>query len=179
MGNHSSYAHFRMMTLGFVFRDLFIPREKVLEEAEIKKGYRILDYGCGPGSYILPLSEMAGKEGFVYALDIHPLAVSKVNNLISKNKMENVQTIRSDCSTGLPDAGLDLVLLYDTYHALEYPEDVLKEIHRILKPGGRLSFSDHHMRKEEIVKTITDTELFRFHSQGNKTFIFIKAGEIN
>ena len=176
MENHSSYVHFRMMAFGFVFRDLLIPREKVLEEAGIKTGYRILDYGCGPGSYILPLSEMAGENGFVYALDIHPLAISKVNRMISRKKMENVQTIRSDCSTGLPDAGLDLVLLYDTYHALECPEDVLKEIHRILKPEGRLSFSDHHLRKEEIIKTFADTELFRFLDQGNKTFTFIKAG---
>jgi len=179
MEKHNSNTHFTLMAFSFFFRDLFIPREVVLKEAGIKTGYRVLDYGCGPGGYILPLSEMVGNEGFVYGLDIHPMAISKVNKLISKRNLENVQTIRSDCNTGLPDHTLDMVFLYDTYHALGYPGNVLKEIHRILKPVGIVSFSDHHMKKEEIIKTITDNGLFRYHHQGNKTFTFIKVSEPN
>ena len=148
------------MAFGFFFRDLFIPREAVLKEAGIKPGYRVLDYGCGPGSYILPLAERVGKVGFVYALDIHPMAISKVRRLISKRNLENVQTVRSDCHTGLPDGTVDLVLLYDTYHGLERPGDVLKEIYRVLKPGGILSFNDHHMQPEEIIKRVTENGLF-------------------
>ncbi len=175
----NSNTHFTLMAFGFMFRDLFIPRKKVLKEAGIKTGFRVLDYGCGPGGYILPLSEMVEKKGFVYALDIHPMAIAKVNRLISKRNLENVQTIRSGCQTGLQDNAVDLVLLYDTYHALESPGAVLKEIHRILKPEGMLSFSDHHMQKEEIIKAITDTGLFRHCHQGNKTVTFIKVTENN
>ena len=102
------------------------------------------------------------------------MAISKVRSLVSKRNLENVQTIRSDCHTDLQDNAIDLVLLYDTLHALERPGDVLEEIHRVLKPEGILSFSDHHMRPEEIVKRITGNGLFRFHHQGNKTFTFIK-----
>lgn len=167
--------HFALMAFGFYFRDLFIPREKVLKEAGIRTGYRVLDYGCGPGSYVLPLSRIVGKEGFVHALDIHPMAIAKVNRMISTRNLENVQTIRSDCHTGLKDNILDMVLLYDTYHALEKPMNVLKEIHRILRPEGVLSFSDHHMRKGEIISVITDSGLFRYHHQGQKTFTFIKV----
>jgi len=179
MEKHNSNTHFMLMAFGFIFRDLFKPRELVLKETGIKAGYRVLDYGCGPGGYILPLSEMVGKEGFVYALDIHPMAISKVNRLVSKRNLKNVQTILSDCNTGLSDHTLDMVFLYDTYHSLEYPGNVLKEIHRILKPEGIVSFSDHHMRKEEIIKAITDNGIFRYHHHGNKTFTFINVSKTN
>ncbi len=174
MEHHNSNTHFALMAFGFFFRDLFIPREKVLKEAGIKSGYRVLDYGCGPGSYIIPLAEQVGKEGSVYALDIHPMAIAKVRRRVSKRNLENVQTIRSDCFTGLEDSTVDMVLLYDTYHGLERPVDVLKELHRVLKPDGILSFNDHHMQPEEIIKRITENGLFIFHDQGNKTFTFIK-----
>ncbi|MFH1323270.1 MAG: methyltransferase domain-containing protein, partial [Methanobacteriota archaeon] len=64
-------------------------------------------------------------------------------------------TIHSDRRTGLPDKSLDAVLLYDAFHDLEKPDDVLKEIHRVLKSDGILSFSDHHMKEEEIVSKVT------------------------
>jgi len=39
------------------------------------KEYHVLDYGCGPGSYIKPLLELVGCSGKIFALDIHPLAI--------------------------------------------------------------------------------------------------------
>ena len=66
-------------------------------------------------------------------------------------------TIESDCSTGLPDNGVDTVLLYDVFHHLTRPDNVLREFHRILRTGGILSFSDHHMREEDVLKQLTDT----------------------
>lgn len=62
-------------------------------------------------------------------------------------KLANVETIHSDCKTGLPDNSVDAVLLYDTFHDLSDPDGVLEELHRVLKPDGILSFSDHHMKK--------------------------------
>jgi len=50
----------------------------------------------------------------------------------------------------LPGESLDIILFYDTYHSLNKPELVMKELHRVLKPDGILSFSDHRMKEEEI-----------------------------
>jgi len=65
---------FKLMSFGYKFRDFFLPRMNTLKEVGIKPGFRVLDYGCGPGSYIIPLAELAGKSGKIYALDIHPIA---------------------------------------------------------------------------------------------------------
>lgn len=167
--------HFRFMSLVFKFRDLHLPRINILREAGIQPGFRVLDYGCGPGSYIIPLAELVGESGKIYALDIHPLAIHKVQNIASRKRLANVETILSDCQTGLPDNSLDVVLLYDIFHQLKDPDVILKELDRVLKPEGILSFSDHHMKENEIVSGVTNIKLFKLARKGQRTFAFSKS----
>jgi len=165
---------FQFMSVGYKFRDFFLPRKNILEEVGIKPGFHVLDYGCGPGSYITPLAELVGESGKIYALDIHPLAIQKVQGIVSKKQLANVETILSDCKTGLPDHSLDMVLLYDIFHHLSDPGVVLRELHRVLKPDGILSFSDHHMRENEIVSEVTNSGLFTLSRKGQRTYTFLK-----
>jgi len=165
---------FKFMSVGYKFRDLFRPRRNILEELGIEPGFHVLDYGCGPGSYIVPLAELVGESGKIYALDIHPLAIQKVKDIASKKQMANVETILSDCQTGLQDNSLDVVLLYDIFHHLSDWDRVLKELHRVLKPDGVLSFSDHHMKENEIVSGVTNSGLFSLSRKGQRTHSFIK-----
>ena len=174
MDKPMSNFDFKFMSLGYRFRDFFLPRKNILKEVGIKPGFYVLDYGCGPGSYIIPLAELVGESGKIYALDIHPLAIQKVKDIASKKQLANVETILSDCQTGLPDNTLDALLLYDAFHHLSAPEAVLKELHRVLKPGGTLSFSDHHMKEKEIVAEITKSRLFRLSRKGQRTYVFFK-----
>jgi ubiquinone/menaquinone biosynthesis C-methylase UbiE len=165
---------FKLMSFGYKFRDFFLPRMNTLKEAGIKPGFHVLDYGCGPGSYIIPLAELAGKSGKIYALDIHPLAIQRVQSIASKKQLRNVKTICSDCKTGLPDNSVDVVLLYDTFHVLNDPNGVLKELHRVLKTNGVLSFSDHHMKENEILSRVTNGGLFKLSRKGKRTYSFLK-----
>jgi len=165
---------FRMMTWMFLIRDLFNPRDKILEDIPLKKGDRVLDYGCGPGGYTFPAAKMTGNEGIVYALDIHPRAVERIKRISKKKGIKNIKTIKTDCSTGLPDRSLDLVLLFDIYHDLGEPEKILEELHRVLKPGGTLAFNDHHMTDGQIRKIFSGSRMFHFIRDGYKSNIFQK-----
>lgn len=165
---------FRFMSLGYKFRDFFLPRLNVLKEVGIEPGFHVLDYGCGPGGYTIPLAELVGKSGRIYALDIHPLAIQMVQNIAAKKQLANVETICSDCKTGLPDNSLDVVLLYDILHALSDPDKVLEELRRVLKPSGILSLSDHHLKEDEIVSKVTDNGLFRLSGKGKRVYNFVK-----
>jgi len=165
---------FKLMALIFRIRDFFRPRMDVLAEVGIESGYCILDYGCGPGSYIAPTAQLAGKTGEIYALDIQLLALKQVERIAVQQGIKNVKTIESDCATGLPDKSVDIVLLYDIYHNLSQPDDVLQELHRILKPDGTLSFSDHHLKEPEIRMGVTQTGLFKLSAKGKKTYSFSK-----
>lgn len=167
--------HFRIMACMFRVRDFFLPRIKVLSEAELKAGFRVLDYGCGTGSYTIAAAELVGPAGIVHALDIHPLAIQLVRERAAGKGLQNVETILSDSGTGLPDRGLDAVLLYDVFHGLSEPDKVLTELHRVLKPKGILSFNDHHLKEKEIVSRLTSGGLFRFLRKERYTYTFLNA----
>jgi ubiquinone/menaquinone biosynthesis C-methylase UbiE len=171
MGNFA----FRFMAFGYKFRDLRLPRMDILKEVGIKPGFSVLDYGCGPGGYIRGAAQLVTGSGKVYALDIQPLAIKQVLNIAKKRKLTNVDTVLSDCATGLPDESVDVVLLYDIFHGLSQPGEVLKELHRVLKPDGILSFHDHHIEEKEIVSKIAGKGLFQLSQKGARVYNFSKA----
>ncbi len=166
-------AFIAMSTL-FRFRDLLRPRSEVLKEVGIKPGFRVLDYGCGPGAYVAATAGLVGPTGKVHALDIHPLAIQRVASVARRKGLANVETILSDCRTGLPGESVDVVLLYDIFHHLSEPDAVLREMHRVLKPAGILSFSDHHMKRAGIVSGVTRGQLFTLKAEGKRTYSFSK-----
>ena len=137
-------------------------------------GFHVLDFGCGPGGYVIPLSELVGEKGNVFALDINPDAIKMVQNLILKRHISNVETTYSNCKTGLPDNSIDVVILYDVFHEISKPDMVLRELHRVLKPEGYLSFRDHHMKEDKILAGVTGSGLFRLFKKGKRTYNFVK-----
>ena len=169
-----SNLDFRFMSLTYKFRDFFRSRMSILEEVGIEAGFHVLDYGCGPGSYLRPLAELVGSSGKIYALDVHPLAIQAVQRVVSRKRLTNVQSILSDCETGLPPNSLDVVLLYDILHDLDNPDGVLAELHRVLRPKGVLSVSDHHMKQDEIMARVTSGGLFKLSAEGKRTCNFLR-----
>ena len=165
---------FRLMAAEFKIRDTLKPRKNIIEEVGINEGFKVLDFGCGPGGYVLPTSKLIGKTGKLFALDVMPVAIDMVKNIIKKNNLKNAETILSNCNTGLPDDILDVALLYDAFHDLENQNAVLQELHRVLKPSGTLSFSDHHMKETSIISAITNQGLFKLLKKGKYAYSFIK-----
>jgi len=170
-----SNVHFRLMSLFLRLRELFSPPQEKLLEAAIKPGEVVLDYGCGIGGYSLAAAELVGAKGKVYAVDIHPLALRTVERRVTSKGLRNVKTLRTDCAISLDGETVDVVLLYDVLHDLPVPELVLEELHRVLKPGGVLSLSDHHMKEEDIVTKVATRGLFRLAGRGARTYSFVRT----
>lgn len=72
------------MALTFKVRDFFKPRRDIVKEVGIKEGFRMLDYGCGPGSYVTAVAELVGNSGKIYALDVNPVAIKMVKKIAAK-----------------------------------------------------------------------------------------------
>jgi ubiquinone/menaquinone biosynthesis C-methylase UbiE len=173
-----SSLDFKVMSLGFKIRDIFKPRSRILEEVGIKNSSQVLDYGCGPGGYVMPVVKLIGNTGTLYALDINPLATEAVQSLIDKKRFTNVQVILSSCATRLPATSIDAILLYDILHDLDNRAEVLAELNRIIKSGGVLSVTDHHLKEEEIITKVITGGLFTLKSKGEKTLSFIKTDKV-
>ncbi|MBN1352170.1 methyltransferase domain-containing protein [candidate division KSB1 bacterium] len=166
---------FRFMALEFKVRDYFNSPEDILRVAGIQPGFHVLDFGCGPGSFSLAAARLVGDTGKVYALDIHPLAIKMVEEKARANHLSNIETIASQGEIPLADASIDMALVYDVYHDLETPESLLKILHRILKPGGILSFSDHHLKVEQVMPDFTRNGWYKLQQQEKKTYRFVKV----
>lgn len=176
MEKKMSNTGFRMMIhVGMPIRNLFMPPEKMLAEVEVKPGYKVLDYGCGPGTFTILMAERVGPSGIVYALDIHPLAIASVERKARKRHLANIRTILSGCSTSLPDNSLDVILFFDVLHALDHQQEVLVELHRVLASNGTMCFSDHHMKEVQIQKGLTEKRLFMLRGKGRRTYLFQKV----
>lgn len=159
---------FKMMSLFFRIRDVFMNPRKLLEKVDIKERQIVLDFGCGSGSYVIPTARMVGENGRVYALDIHPMAIRAVEKKANKEGLTNIRTILSDRDTGLPDESIDVVLLYDTIQSITNKEALLKELHRVTKPNGLLSILVEHIKVEDVVEIAEKDGLFSLRDRYGK-----------
>lgn len=178
MDKHYPNFAFKIMSFIFKFRDLFTPPEEILKEIEIKQGYKILDYGCGPGSFTLAAAKIVGSTGKIHAADIHPLAIKKVRKKVARKDYKNIETIQTSSETGLDDESIDIALLFDILHELSEPESIIKEVHRVLKKEGKLSVTIHHIKEHKGVEIVERTGLFKLENKGKKIHTFKKITQL-
>ncbi|TNG00904.1 MAG: methyltransferase domain-containing protein [Gammaproteobacteria bacterium] len=100
---------------------------------------RIAEFGCGYGTFTLPVAKLT--TGDVYTFDIEPDMIRYVENKAAESRLANIHAEQRDFledGSGLADVSIDHVMIYNLLH-IEESLDLLREAHRILKPGGRLS----------------------------------------
>jgi ubiquinone/menaquinone biosynthesis C-methylase UbiE len=128
---------------------------RLLQRIGIKTGLSVLDFGCGSGTYTIPVAKIVGKRGKVYALDKDKNAL---NSLIKKAKLSGLKNIRRMATSGelrieLPDESVDVSLLFDVFHHYYFPQiddkkRLMDEIYRITKTNGFVSVWPKHMESE-------------------------------
>lgn len=95
-----------------------------------------VEIGCGYGTFTVPLA--AAIPGVVHAFDIEPAMLEATGRNLQAAGRANAILSRRDVleeGTGLPDAGADLVLLFNLLH-FDGRRALLEESARILRPGG-------------------------------------------
>ncbi|MFC1873050.1 class I SAM-dependent methyltransferase [Chloroflexota bacterium] len=110
------------------------PHEIYTSIAGITSGLTCVDLGSGTGTFSLPLAEVVGKSGLVYAVDRSP---EMQNHLIARNPTPNIIPMESSVEdTGLPDGVANFCLMAFILHELSEPEKLAAEAFRLLEPGG-------------------------------------------
>jgi arsenite methyltransferase len=118
-------------------RDVLRRRRLVREAIAVREGERVLDVGCGPGFYVAELLEDAGANGSAVGVDSSDAMLAMAAERCSR--FDGAVFAEGD-ATSLPvaDADFDAAVCVQV---LEYVPDVeaaLRELHRALRPGGRL-----------------------------------------
>jgi len=122
--------------------------DKALDLIGIHPGMVVGDVGAGTGYMTLRIAKRVGPSGKVYANDIQPEMLDKLNENARRMELDNVETVLgSEADAKLPSAKLDLVLLVDVYHEFSRPQEMLQSMRRSLKPDGRLVLVEY--KKED------------------------------
>lgn len=158
---------------------LFMKPHKLLIPAGLKKGQHVLEVGCGPGFFTLPAAEIVGEEGLIYANDINPFAIKKIEKKIKKASVKNVKTLLEDVTeTSLEDNSIDLAFLFGFMHFLnKFLDKVLIEMHRILKDDGYISIQKWIISEEKLIKDITKDGLFELKEKTKRILVFKKIDQ--
>lgn len=120
----------------------FLDPEKIISLAEIAKGSVVVDFGCGPGYFSIPVAEKVGEDGKVFSLDILPQALE---NVISKAKnlgLLNITTRRVNLEkkegSKMESSFADWVILKDILFQNKNKNVIIQEAYRILKDNGKI-----------------------------------------
>jgi SAM-dependent methyltransferase len=119
--------------------DKFFDSKSILRQFGINQEIKdIVDFGSGYGTFTIPAAQMIS--GKIYALEIDPELIGKLEQKADQLKINNVQTVLRDFisnGSGLADSSVDFVMLFNILH-LEKPAQLLREAFRILKTGGKV-----------------------------------------
>ncbi len=156
---------------------LFMNGEKMLLSAGLKEGDAVLEVGCGPGFFTLPATKIVGEKGFIYAIDINPFAIKKVDKKIQKTGVRNIKAMVVDVTqTTLEDESVDHTFFFGVIHSLmNILDDTLKEMHRILKFEGTLVIQKSRKSTADIINLVTTKGMFKLLEEKKRILIFQKC----
>jgi ubiquinone/menaquinone biosynthesis C-methylase UbiE len=124
---------------------LFPTVERRIPAFGIRPGMVVVDYGCGPGRYSLPIARLVGDAGHVYAVDIHELAIEAVQRKTARAGLKNITPLLArGYASGVPERAADVVCALDMFFKITQPTPFLAELRRICKPDGYLILDDGH-----------------------------------
>jgi len=124
-------------------RDLWQSPDQIMDALGIAEGSVVADIGAGGGWFTIRLARRVGANGIVYAEDIQRQMLEATGRRVAREGLRNVRTVLGTSEDPrLPVGALDAVLIVDTYHELENPDALLRNIAKSLKPQGRVGVVD-------------------------------------
>ncbi len=154
-------------------------RDRLVQLARLEPGQSVLDTGCGTGSLAIAAKRRVGPLGSVQGIDASPEMIARARKKASKAGVDVTFTSGGVEGLPIPDDHFDAVLSTLMLHHLPRTarEQCVREIRRVLKPGGRVlavdfggptgdrrSFIDHFHRHgrvdvHDIVKLLSEAGL--------------------
>jgi len=133
---------------------MFINPEEIINNFEIRPGMVVADFGCGSGRYVLAIAKKmkgfdlpVGQAGVVYAIDIQKNLLESIKLNAEKEHLADIvdiiwADIEGKDGVKLATETVDIVVASNILFQVESKESLIREIHRVLKIGGRVALID-------------------------------------
>lgn len=147
---HDATVHHRFADVGHwvhVFddpaRDAWQKPDAVIAALGVAPGMTVADLGAGTGYFSVRLAKAVGPTGRVLALDVEPKLVDYMKKRAAREKLPQMApAVVAPDDPELPPAGVDLVLIVDTWHHIDDRLHYVPKLAGGLKPGGRIAIVD-------------------------------------
>ena len=160
----------------------FITRDRLREVLEPRLGERVLEIGPGTGYYTLDVAGWVGHEGAVEIFDLQQEMLDHTVRRARERGLWNVSPTRGDAQE-LPydDDSFDAAVLVTVLGEIPDQDAALREIARVLRPGGRLIvgelFGDPHMVTTKSLRRRSEAAGLRFERRvGSPLAYFARLG---
>ncbi|MEO8568830.1 MAG: class I SAM-dependent methyltransferase, partial [Ginsengibacter sp.] len=126
----------------------------------------VADIGAGTGYYSFKIAEKVPR-GKVYAVEIQDEFIRYLKNRKEELNNKNVEIIKGTIqSPGLPENSIDLAMMADVYHELEYPHEMLQSIRKSLKTGGKLLLIEYRGEDSSLsIKALHKTTVVQLNRE--------------
>ena len=122
------------------------PPAKLIERSGIEPGMTVMELGCGSGAFTTFVARVVGEGGKVYAVDIQPAMLKQLEGKLAGHENQDIENIELKLASAyqLPfaDGSLDLVYMVTVLPEIPDRGRALREIKRVLKPGGILAVTE-------------------------------------
>lgn len=109
----------------------------------IRPGDTVLDIGSGSGTDVLVAALRVGPGGEVVGVEMTEAMRDKLRRIARDAGIENVRVVEGDAEDlPLPDASVDVVTSNGVLNLVPDKEAAIREIGRVLRPGGRVQIAD-------------------------------------
>lgn len=121
---------------------------------QVQKGESVLDVGCGAGVDSIVAATMVGPDGRVVGADLIPEMLELARENLEKTSLGNVTFLEASAEE-LPfqDASFDVAISNGVFNLVPDKARALKEVGRVLKPGGRFVLADQVLKTSQPADT--------------------------
>lgn len=127
--------------------------------AGLAPGERVLDVGCGAGLDAFVAGALVGPEGDVVGVDMTPEMVERADEAARLTKSEHVRFVLADAEQlPLSSGSFDVALSNGCLNLSPRKMALLAEVHRVLRPGGRLALCDAVLKPGKAAEVAADPD---------------------
>jgi len=133
---HKRYPERLAFTLNNRVRRFLEPPDRLVSQLGLKATDVVVDFGCGPGFYTIPIARGVAR---TIAVDVSSHMLEKTVSNAKKNQVTVEALVSDGTAIKLDDGIVDLIFLSHVFHEVADRPKVLSEFLRIMKRSGRLA----------------------------------------
>ena len=124
---------------------------RLVELLKLKEGDVVADIGIGTGYIARKISPKIGETGIIYGVEIQQEMLDILAEKMAEEGITNIKGVLGTITDPkLPPNSVDLAIMVDVYHEFSHPYEMMQNICRGLKTGGRVVFVEYRLEDDNV-----------------------------